>query len=75
MIDRCYLHFSEPREILLAMEAFALSVLSTAATDRPSSCSTPPWPIRQAPAIEWTVRDERRSDDCPIPGRRGGAWS
>ncbi|ALE76903.1 hypothetical protein FRP1_29550 (plasmid) [Pseudonocardia sp. EC080625-04] len=28
MIDRCFLPFSEPRKILLAMEAFALSVIS-----------------------------------------------
>lgn len=30
MIDRCYLPFTESREILLAMEAFALAVLSHA---------------------------------------------
>jgi hypothetical protein len=29
MIDRCYLPFTQPREILLAMESFALAVLST----------------------------------------------
>jgi hypothetical protein len=32
MIDRCYLPFAEPREILLAMESFALAVLSAGRT-------------------------------------------